>query len=129
VKLSTTVALVLAVLAGILEIVNRAALNVSPSAHTVIGLVLMFAIGVGVIPATATAIRRLIPLHLAVALTALVGILQVLQQDQLDVSQSVHAIIAFVLFVLASIGIAPTLATEPAPDRLAAATARKGIAP
>lgn len=109
-KLPPTVVFVVGIVAGILEIVNRVVLSASSTSHAVIGLVLMFIVGLGLVPLTGEQLGKLIPLHVAVVLTSAAGVLQVLQQENLGGGSVLHSIIGVVLLVLAAVGIAP--ATE-----------------
>lgn len=107
-KLSTPVALALAVVAGALEIIQQYAITASSAAHSVTSVVLFILIGIGIVPLGGKAIGKLIPLHYAAILTAAAGVLQVIQQTSLGVSPAVHSAIAVALLIAASLGIVPT---------------------
>lgn len=109
----TQVAVGLAVLGGVLQIVQQYAITMSASAHTLIGFALFVLVGVGIVPYTAGKIKTLIPVHLAALLTALAGLLYGVQQLALPVSPVVHSIIMLVLMVLAAIGIRPAVVGIP----------------
>lgn len=113
-KLSNPVAYILAIVAGAAEIIQQYAIPASSTTHSVISFALLVIVGLGVVPLSTSALRRLIPLHVAAALTAGAGVLQVLQQVNLNVSPTVHSIIALGLVLLAAVGIVPNPPT-PAP--------------
>lgn len=123
-KLSPKLVLVVAFIAAILEVLQRQVLVTSSVTHTVIGLVLMFTIGVGIVPLTAEQLGKLVPQAAAVALTSLAGVLQVLQQENLGSGVVVHEVIGIALIFLAAFHIAPPIAKVIA-GRLAAPGVRR----
>lgn len=112
-KLPLPFAVALAVIAGVLQIIQQYAITMSASAHTLIAFSLFVIVGVGIVPYTAGKIKSLIPLHVAALLTAAAGVLAGVQQLALPVSPLVHSILALVLLVLAAVGIRPTLISLP----------------
>lgn len=104
--LPAPVVLVLGIIGGILEIVQRLAITMSTQAHTIVGFVIIVILAVGVIPLGAEALRRLIPNSVAAVLTSIAGIIAAVVHT-FGVSNVIAGIIYFVLAFLAAIGIVP----------------------
>jgi hypothetical protein len=111
------VAFVLSVILGAAEAV-QVNITMSIQAHDVLSLVIQLIVGVGVLPATRSAIAAKLPLSALTTITAVLGALQILQVSSLNVSDVVHTIIAVILVVGAGFGLT-----------LARVTAAAGVAP
>jgi hypothetical protein len=98
----------LGILGGILEIVQQTVISMSATDHAIVAFALIVLLAIGVVPLGASALARLIPPHVAAALTAATGILVALQQ-QLAISTEWHDLISILLALLAAVGIVPSI--------------------
>lgn len=114
VGLPAPVVVVLALLAGGLQVVNVAVLNLSTALHAGIGIIIVFVVGLGVSPLVGDAFRN--ALHLpAWAFTLIAALLSAatLAVTVLPMSTSLHTIILTVITVLAGLGFAPDVPAPP----------------
>jgi hypothetical protein len=115
--ISKGAALALGVVLAVLEVVQQSFISASGGVHDAISLAVVIIAGVGVAPLAPSAIKRLVPVHVAAYLTAAVGILDVVQRTQLDMTKGVHGLIGGTLVLLAAVGFAPVTVDHPSSVR------------
>lgn len=111
--LNKTEALIAGVVLAVLEAVQIAFIHLPGGVHDAISLAVIVIAGLGVAPLAPSAIKRLIPIHIAAWLTASAGILEVVQRTQFGIGETLHAILGAVIVLLATIGITPVTASHP----------------
>lgn len=118
-KLPKSVVFALAIAAGALQVIQQYAIPMSSSAHTVVAFSLIILLSIGVIPLSAQALGKLVPLHVAAGLGVAVAVLQAVQQLTLNISSPLHSVVSVGLMILAALGIAPGVITgaRAAPQR------------
>ena len=104
--LPTPVVLVLGIIGGVLEIVQRLAISMSSEAHTIVGFVIIVILAVGVVPLGAEALRRLIPTAVAAVLACAAAILAAVLHT-FGIPAGVEGVLYFLLAFLAALGIVP----------------------
>jgi uncharacterized membrane protein YkvI len=112
------VTVVLALLAGGLQVVNQLVFTSNPQIQGVIAMFLMFIVALGITPATGTAFRTLLHLPawayvvITAVLSALTGALQIA-----GLSTTAHTILATALTLAAALGFGanPVVAFAPKP--------------
>jgi len=124
----TIAAVVLALLAGVAQVINEVVLEASSQWHAYILVLLVFASGVGISPLVGGNFRA--TLHLPAWAGYLISALMaaiVLALSTVGMSEVVHAILAAVLTILAALGFAPasSVMEPPVPAPPPATTRRR----
>lgn len=97
-----------------IAVLQQIVVNTSPGVHTAIVLIVTVVGALGATRADAARLGNLIPHGVALALTTVATIL-IAVEGMSDIGQTWHAVIAGVVVLLASVGIAPTSPITPVP--------------